>query len=327
MNVLHRTLLLSSCCAVICIGLLLYLIIHPDVTATEASSDRPVIGYIELPAESDWRSTLNDSVKQAAARHDVQLLTISASKTQDSEKEALRALISYDVDAIVFSPVIAKGWDSVLKEARDAEIPIILSDSLLDTDVEGAISAYVGTPYLEQGKAAAEYLIAKYGEEAQGVRIVEFSGAGGSGVSAGLSGGVRRGLAAHPAFQIVYTASAKDMLSKSRELFSSFLASSHGQPAADVFLGFNDAMTCGAIEAMETAGIRPGEDICVVSFGGEARTFQLLQEGKIDCLVSIPPDTGEQLISAALDAIESGEALGNRFVEWHVFTAQAAAAE
>ena len=322
MKRLQYALLVSSFGALLCIGMMVHLMVRHAQAAAPSAPDRPVIGFIELPSESEWRSMANRSVKQAAEQNQIQLLTVAANKTQDSQKEALRALIAYGVDAIIFSPVIAKGWDSVLKEAKDARIPIILSDSQLDTAVEDAVYAYVGTDYLAQGAAAAAYLTAKYGD-AFPVEIVEFSGPGGSAVSAGLSGGVRRGLGAQPQFQIVYTASAKDMLSKSRELFSSFLTSGRGQPSADVFIGFNDAMTCGAVEAIEASGLEPGTDICIVSFGGEEQTFQLLAAGKINCIVSIPPEQGALLIETALETIRTGRPAGTRFVEWHVFTAEA----
>ena len=74
----------------------------------------------------------------------------------------------------------------------------------------------------------------------------------------------------------------------------------------DVLYSHNDAMTLGAIEVMEEEGIKPGEDIVIISVDGEQAAVDLLKEGRINCVVECSPMLGDAVMDLA-QAIVSGE--------------------
>ena len=67
----------------------------------------------------------------------------------------------------------------------------------------------------------------------------------------------------------------------------------------DVLFSHNDAMTLGAIEAIEEAGLRPGEDVIIITVDGEQAAIDFLQEGKINCVVECTPMLGDIIMDLA----------------------------
>lgn len=284
---------------------------------TDESSSQLVVGFVELLSESSWRDKVTSSIKQAALENNVQLITVKAERTQESQKEAIRALVVYQVDAIVFSPVVKSGWDNVLAEAKAANIPIILSDRNLITSVEGAIYTYVGSKYEDQGEEAALFIKQKFMKGADTVKIVELYGTVGSSPAIERSKGIRETFGKDRRFNIFYSVSGDYLFSKAKELFETFLKNNK---EVDVLISYNDAMTFGAIEAMEEAGIVPGSDIVIVTFDGEQKAIDLLSKGKINCVIESNPIIGDKAIKAAMDICAKIPVEESIYVDESVFT-------
>lgn len=62
------------------------------------------------------------------------------------------------MDYIVFSPIVEDGWDTVLREAREAEIPVILMDRKINVKDESLYTAWVGSDFVEEGRNAGKWL-------------------------------------------------------------------------------------------------------------------------------------------------------------------------
>mgnify|MGYP002137328964 CR=1 FL=1 len=92
------------------------------------SSKKITMGFSQIGAESEWRTANTESIKQAAKDAGIDLQFSDAQQKQENQIKALRSFISQRVDYIVFSPIVEDGWDTVLREAREAEIPVILMD-------------------------------------------------------------------------------------------------------------------------------------------------------------------------------------------------------
>lgn len=80
-------------------------------------------------------------------------------RTQEAQIEALRALIIYQVDAIVFTPLVESGWDNVLREAKSASVPLIAVDRSV-RGVEGVPLYHIGFDYAGLAERAAAVLSA-----------------------------------------------------------------------------------------------------------------------------------------------------------------------
>ena len=90
------------------------------------------IGFSQIGAESEWRTANTNDVKAAAKAHNINLNFSDAQQKQENQIKAVRSFIAQGVDAIFIAPVVATGWEPVLKEAKDAEIPVFLLDRSID---------------------------------------------------------------------------------------------------------------------------------------------------------------------------------------------------
>ncbi|MFD6262163.1 substrate-binding domain-containing protein, partial [Micromonospora chalcea] len=85
-------------------------------------NDKIVLGFSQVGAESGWRTANTTSIKEAAAEAGIDLKFDDAQQKQENQIKAIRNFIQQKVDVIAFSPVVESGWDTVLKEAKDAKI-------------------------------------------------------------------------------------------------------------------------------------------------------------------------------------------------------------
>src|SRR5574344_1057026 len=119
------------------LGLLVCVPCCSKKTIAESSSDNNktqiILGFSQIGAESAWRTGNTKSMKEAAAAEGIQLLYSNAEQKQENQIKAIRSFIVYRVDVIAFVPIVEDGWDNVLREAKDADIPVIVVDRKIKT--------------------------------------------------------------------------------------------------------------------------------------------------------------------------------------------------
>ena len=105
-----------------------------------------VVGYSQLGSESVWRTANTNSIQKALSEENGFFLQLkNARQKQENQIKAIRSFISQRVDYIVFSPIEEEGWRTVLTEAREAGIPVILVDRTISTKDESLYTTRVGT--------------------------------------------------------------------------------------------------------------------------------------------------------------------------------------
>ena len=82
------------------------------------------------------------------------LIFDDAQQKQENQIKAIRNFIQQEVDYIVLAPVTETGWDTVLKEAKDAGIPVIIVDRMVKVSDESLYTAWVGSNFELEGKKA-----------------------------------------------------------------------------------------------------------------------------------------------------------------------------
>src|SRR3954468_13699823 len=87
-----------------------------------------VLGFSQVGAESEWRTANTESIKSAAQDAGIELKFSDAQQKQENQIKAIRSFIAQKVDVIAFSPVVESGWETVLREAKTANIPVVLTD-------------------------------------------------------------------------------------------------------------------------------------------------------------------------------------------------------
>ena len=265
--------------------------------------ERIVFGFSQLGAESEWRSSSSEDIRNAAERAGIQLIFDNAQQKQFNQIKAIRSFILNRVDVIAFCPIVEEGWDNILLEAKDAGIPVILVDRFIETDQQGLYCAFIGSDFYTEGVKAGEWLMGKFAKDAQPVLVAEIRGTDYSSPTIGRRDGLREVFSTDPRFQVVTSISGDFMRSKGRECMESILLE---HPEVNVLYAHNDDMAMGAIEVMEEAGIRPGRDIVIVSVDAQKSGLEALKAGKINCLVECNPYIGDELMDLA-EKIVSGQ--------------------
>ena len=168
---------------------------------------------------------------------------------------------------------------------------------LIVTDDPSLYVGYVGADFLEEGNKAGKFLIEKANREGlTDLKIVELSGTLSSSPMQQRGEGFRAVIEGDERFEIIETMSGDFLRSKGKECMESML---ERHEKIDVLYSHNDAMTLGAIEAIEEAGLVPGEDIIIITVDGEQAAIDLLQEGKINCVVECTPMLGDIIMELA----------------------------
>ena len=294
---------------VIALGAALLMLLLASGCGKQAETDTAqasvVVGFSQLGAESSWRIANTESMENAAKEAGFGLMMENANQKQEKQIDAIRSFIAYQVDVIVFSPIVENGWDNVLNEAKKAGIPVILMDRMIETTDKSLYTAYVGADFYAEGRRAGEYLIRK--ADATGaahLNIAEISGTLDSTPMRDRQRGVMDAISGDSRFTVIDSICGDFLRSKGKECMESLLRKYPDQ--IDVLYSHNDAMTLGAIEVMEEQGIEPGKDIVIISVDGEQAAIDLLKEGKINCVVECSPMLGDAVMDLA-EKIVSGQ--------------------
>ena len=267
---------------------------EPEPTA---APEKVVVGFSQLGAESSWRIANTQSMVSAAENYGFALMMENANQKQDLQIRSIRSFIASRVDVIVFSPIVETGWDNVLREARDAGIPVILMDRMIETADDGLYTAYVGADFYAEGRRAGEYLIRKADAlGAERMNIVEISGTIDSTPMRDRQRGFMDVIGADSRFAVIDSISGDFLRSKGEECMS-LLLERWGAEGIDVVYSHNDSMTLGALDVLDRAGLRPGQDMLMISVDGEAEAVRELKNGRINCIVQCTPALGGSVMS------------------------------
>ncbi|UWX04438.1 ABC transporter substrate-binding protein [Pseudoxanthomonas sp. NC8] len=295
-----------------------------DTTATKDGAI--TVGFSQVGAESEWRTANTRSVKEALAAPEFKLKFSDAQQKQENQIKALRSFIARGVDVIAFSPVVESGWETVLREAKAANIPVVLTDRGVDVSDESLFTTLIGSDFVEEGRRAARWLVEDSKATTAPVRIVELQGTVGSAPAIDRMAGFKEVIGADPRFAIVRSQSGDFTRAKGKEVMEAFLKA-EGRDGIDVLFAHNDDMAIGAIQAIEEAGLKPGEDIRIVSIDGVRGAFEAMKAGKLNATVECNPLLGPQLAQIIRD-VHAGKPLPKRVeVEEGVFTRDKAATE
>ncbi len=262
-----------------------------------------VVGYSQVGQESQWRLANTKSIKEAAEAFQVKLLFEDANQQQESQFAAIRKFIREDVDVIVVSPVVEDGWEDILKEAKAAGIPVVMSDrnvkvGITETDL---ITTYIGADFMEEGRRAMRWVRDNVPPGTTGVNILEIQGNEGASPTEERRKGFEETLQECEGYRVVYSANGDFTTEGGKQVVEQYLKDHEWD--IDVIYSHNDDMALGAIEVLEEYGIRPGTDVKIVSVDGTKAAFRAMVQGKLNCAVECNPILGNQLMKAVRDLV------------------------
>ncbi len=280
-----------------------------------------VVGISQVGAESDWRVANSESMKAVFSEENgYRLLFDDARQIQENQIMAVRKFIQQEADYIVLMPLSETGWDSVLQEARDAGIPVILVDRMADVEDETLYAAHVGSAFYEQGEKAVAWMEQRYSEPSEAVNIVHIQGTVGSTAQLGRTTALEEGLERHENWKILGRLDGDFTQAKAYEVMCAYLDAMTEAERIDVVYCENDNEAFGAIEALEQRGYICGEDVDVICFDATRKALELCMAGKISLAVECNPLLGPQ-VEEIIQTLESGGTPAKQhYVDEQVFT-------
>jgi ABC-type sugar transport system substrate-binding protein len=291
-------------------------------TSSFAADKKLVVGFSQVGAESGWRTANTESIKSEAAKRGIDLRFSDAQQKEENQIKAIRSFIAQGVDVIAFSPVVETGFEPVLQEAKKAGIPVVLSDRAVKVSDDSLYKCFLGSDFIEEGKRAANEVLKLTGGKAG---VAELVGTVGSAPAIDRAKGFREVTASNPDIKIIMSQSGDFTRAKGKEVMEAFLKAPNAKEIT-VLYAHNDDMALGAIQAMEEAGIKPGQDIKIVSIDGVRGAFEAMKDGKLNVTVECNPLLGPQLFDI-IEKVVKGESVPTRVVTQEGVYEQAQAAE
>ncbi|MHC1771381.1 MAG: ABC transporter substrate-binding protein [Flexilinea sp.] len=295
---------------------------------SETAKDLIVVGYAQVGSESDWRVANTESFKSTFTEENgYELIFIDGQQKPENQIKALRNFIQQEVDYIVLAPIVESGWDNVLAEVKEANIPVILSDRMVDVEDDSLYVSWVGGNFVKEGENAIDWLnkyLEKEGRSEEEINIVELQGTLGASAELGRTQGVAKKVAEKPNYHLMAIESGDFIQSKGKEVMESFLAA---YDDIDVLIAQNDNMAFGAIEAIKAVGKVPGKDIIIIGFDAVHAAFEAMLAGDMNVSVECNPLHGPR-VAEIIRKLEAGEKVEKiQYVTEGVFDQENAARE
>jgi simple sugar transport system substrate-binding protein len=262
------------------------------------AQDQMTVGFVQTGSESGWRTDFTNAMMSEAKAQNINLLFADGQQKQENQIAAIRSFIAQGVDAIIVAPLVETGWDDVLKEAKDAEIPVLVIDRSVTSDPSLYITR-VASDFVYEGRLAASWLASATADRTE-CNVVELQGTVGSSPAIDRGTGFKDVLALFPQIKIVASQSGDFTRTGGKTVMESFLSSIDPKTICAVW-AHNDDMLIGAIQAMEEAGLKPGVDILTVSVDATNDILKTIAEGKANATVLLSPNMGVQAYAALKD--------------------------
>lgn len=279
-----------------------------DALAVE-DEEAIVVGFCQVGSESDWRLANTASFRNTFTEENgYYLIFEDAQNKQENQIKAIRNFILQEVDYIILDPIVETGWDGVLEEAKEAGIPVIVSDRQVQVADTSLYTCWVGSDFLEEGRRAGEWLanyLEEQGRSGEKIQIVTLQGTLDSSAQLGRTEGFGQVLSEHDNWNMLERQTGDFTQAKGQEVMEEFLGKYED---IDVVVCENDNMAFGAVEAIQAAGRTCGQDgdIIVISFDATSAAFQAMLDGEINAAFECNPLLGP-LVSDIIQRLERGE--------------------
>ncbi|MED4229101.1 substrate-binding domain-containing protein [Neobacillus cucumis] len=280
-----------------------------------------VLGFVQVGAESSWRLANTASIKKAAQDYGIDLKFKNANESIKAQISIIRKFIKQKVDVIAFSPIVQTGYEPILKEAKDAGIPVVLVDRDLDLKDNDLWLTSIGSDFEEEGKRAARWLLDATKGIKNNINIVELEGTTNSSPTVYRKKGFEEELPKNSnKYHVIASKSANFTKEEGKTVTTEFLRKFGDK--INVVFAHNDDMALGAIEAIEAFGKKPGKDIKVISVDATQVALNNVYAGKLNVTVECNPLLGPYMMRAIINHFHGKELPVKIITEEGIFTVE-----
>ena len=213
------------------------------------------------PNESGYRTANDADMKKMFTEANGYSASFAYSLKNDEQIQAAQKFIQDGVDYLLLSAAGTAGWDSVLKEAKEAGVQVILFDRTIDADPSLYVASIV-SDMAKEGQTAVDWL---KGQGLAEYNVIHLQGVMGSAAQVGRSGALDAEVAANANWNLVTQQTAEWSAEKAQQIVQSVIDAG---TSFNVIYAENDDMAKGAVAALDKANISHGvgKDVIIMGF-------------------------------------------------------------
>lgn len=245
-----------------------------DAPAAEAPAAPAGDGLIKVgiinndPNESGYRTANDKDMKATFTKENGYDASFAYSLKNEEQIAAAQKFIQDEVDYLLLSAAGTSGWDTVLKDAQDAGIQVILFDRTIDAD-PSLYAASIVSDMAKEGQTAVDWLASQNKDV---YNVIHIQGVMGSAAQIGRSGALDEKVAANDNWNIVTQQTAEWNAENAQQIVQAVIDSGKD---FNVIYAENDDMAKGAVAALDAAGITHGVDGDVIVMGFDCNKWAL----------------------------------------------------
>ena len=213
------------------------------------------------PNESGYRTANDKDMKEMFTEANGYSALFAYSLKNDEQITAAQKFIQDGVDYLLLSAADTAGWDSVLQDAKDAGVKVILFDRTIDAD-PSLYEASIVSDMAKEGQTAVDWLASQGLSE---YNVIHLQGVMGSAAQQGRTGALDKMVADNANWNLVAQQTAEWNAEKAQQIVQAVIDS--GKPF-NVIYAENDDMAKGAVAALDKANISHGvgKDVIIMGF-------------------------------------------------------------
>ena len=271
---------------------------------------KKIVGFSQTENIGPWRVAETNSLKDEAAKRKrtYEFLMTDAQGQTSKQFADMEDLIARQVDAIFLAPREYEGLTPVLEAARVAKIPVFLIDREAAGRPGEHFVSFLGSDFITQGHRVGSWLAQATNGKAS---IVELTGTAGSSVAIDRAKGFRNAIALYPNMKIIASQTADFSRAAAQRVMENIIQAK-GSDITAVY-AHNDEMALGAIQAIRSAGMKPGKDVIVVSIDGQKSALEAIIRGELGVSVESNPRFGP-LVFTTMEKYFAGEKIPTRII-------------
>lgn len=220
------------------------------------------------PNESGYRTANDKDLKAMFTEANGYDAQFAYGEKNDEQIAAAQKYIQDGVDYLLLSAADTSGWDSVLQDAQDAGVQVILFDRVIDADPSLYVAAVI-SDMAQEGQTAVDWL------EKQGLdeyNIIHIQGQMGTAAQIGRTGALSDKVDASDNWNLVTQQTGDWNAEKAQQIVQSVIDS---KEPFNVIYAENDDMAKGAVAALDNANISHGVGKDVIIMGFDCNTWAL----------------------------------------------------
>ncbi len=278
-------------------------------TTTADSGELIKVGIINNdPNESGYRTANDKDMKEVFTEANGYEASFAYSLKNDEQIAAAQKFVQDEVDYSLISAAGTAGWDSVLQDAQDAGIQVILFDRTIDADDSLYVASVVSDTY-EEGNIAVDWMIEQGLDE---YNVVHLQGVMGSSAQIGRGDALAKMCESEANWNMVTEQTAEWNAETAQQIVQAVIDSG---AAFNVIYADNDDMAKGAVAALDKANISHGVggDVIIMGFDCNAWALEEVLAGNWNFDGQCNPFQAGT-ISGIIDGLEAGNAPADKVI-------------